>query len=610
MNVKPGELDVDRFEELLASARAELGSDPHAAADKLRRRSGCGAGRRCPTSRTSSSRRPRSRASRSGAGSRSRLRSRPSWRSAGTPTWSPSSKSAVAEQPLREHLRGQLMLALYRCGRQADALEAYRAARRTLVEEVGVEPGAELRALQDAILAQAPENRPARGRGCRRRSTAARRCWRVAGPVGGADRAGRRDGRRTRRRRPRIRATGHRQDPPGRRVGPRIPPAADDRPYAGASTTPRRGALRVQRAEEGEAAGAPRAGRRGACGSRPAGAGRRRRCGRTAARCCCSSCTRAPCLRTSRTGEAVTRAGPLGGRAVADIARLYLPEGAEPTELRALAAETGGIPLEEIHRAAAAWAIAEAARVAEASAGRAATERGGCRPPRPTCPATCWRCGRSTSVAGATAASSTTRCSAVFYLGLASFDSAHAEYFFGRERLVAELVARLVGSPLLAVVGPSGARKSSATRRPAPALAGGDTPWLPALGPGADAPRPAPARWAGPGVARRASRGGACGGPVRGAVHGLPRRAGSAGSSAFWFHSLWTATVVQVVIAVRADFYGRIAAYERLARLVGANQVLVRPMRRDFAAPSWSRTPGSGCSGACPYGRADRGRGR
>ena len=42
------------------------------------------------------------------------------------------------------------------------------------------------------------------------------------------------------------------------------------------------------------------------------------------------------------------------------------------------------------------------------------------------------------------------------FRGLAPFDSAHAEYFFGRERLVADLVARLVGSTLIAVVGPSG----------------------------------------------------------------------------------------------------------------------------------------------------------
>ena len=53
----------------------------------------------------------------------------------------------VAEHPLRERLHAQRMLALYRSGRQADALEAYPEARRTLVEQVGVEPGPELRRL-------------------------------------------------------------------------------------------------------------------------------------------------------------------------------------------------------------------------------------------------------------------------------------------------------------------------------------------------------------------------------------------------------------------------------------------------------------------------------
>ena len=60
----------------------------------------------------------------------------------------------VVEHPLRERLHGQRMLALYRCGRQAEALQAFRDARRVLVEEVGVEPGPELRRLHDAILRQ------------------------------------------------------------------------------------------------------------------------------------------------------------------------------------------------------------------------------------------------------------------------------------------------------------------------------------------------------------------------------------------------------------------------------------------------------------------------
>lgn len=63
----------------------------------------------------------------------------------------------VAEHPERERLTAQLMLALYRSGRQAEALAAYRVARRRLNDEVGIEPGKELRSLQRAILQQAPE---------------------------------------------------------------------------------------------------------------------------------------------------------------------------------------------------------------------------------------------------------------------------------------------------------------------------------------------------------------------------------------------------------------------------------------------------------------------
>jgi SARP family transcriptional regulator, regulator of embCAB operon len=63
-------------------------------------------------------------------------------------------EALVREQPLRERPRAQHMLALYRSGRQADALAAYRRSRRTLVEEVGVEPGPALRELEAAILRQ------------------------------------------------------------------------------------------------------------------------------------------------------------------------------------------------------------------------------------------------------------------------------------------------------------------------------------------------------------------------------------------------------------------------------------------------------------------------
>ena len=63
-------------------------------------------------------------------------------------------EALVTVHPLRERLRGHLMLALYRCGRQADALAAYQTARRALVEELGIEPSAPLRELEQAILCQ------------------------------------------------------------------------------------------------------------------------------------------------------------------------------------------------------------------------------------------------------------------------------------------------------------------------------------------------------------------------------------------------------------------------------------------------------------------------
>jgi DNA-binding SARP family transcriptional activator len=90
-------------------------------------------------------------------------------------------EALVAEHPHRERLRGELMLALYRSGRQPEALDVYRDARRRLVDELGIEPSPRLRELEHAILAQdpaldAPGDAPPLPRPPRRR----RRAWLVA----------------------------------------------------------------------------------------------------------------------------------------------------------------------------------------------------------------------------------------------------------------------------------------------------------------------------------------------------------------------------------------------------------------------------------------------
>ena len=181
LNVAPGERDVDRFEELVAGGRAHTQTDPERAAEALRQALGLWRGPPLADlafeafAQTEIMRLEERR----WAAFEARVDAELALgRHADLVA---ELEAAVAEQPLREHLHGQLMLALYRCGRQAEALEAYRSARTTLVEEIGVEPHAELRALQEAILAQDPAlDAPIGPAICRPGSTAAHRCWRAA----------------------------------------------------------------------------------------------------------------------------------------------------------------------------------------------------------------------------------------------------------------------------------------------------------------------------------------------------------------------------------------------------------------------------------------------
>src|SRR5207344_121127 len=66
-------------------------------------------------------------------------------------------RQLVADFPLRERFRAQLVLALYRSGRQAEALRTFDDAREHLVDELGIEPGRELQDLHRAVLEQRPE---------------------------------------------------------------------------------------------------------------------------------------------------------------------------------------------------------------------------------------------------------------------------------------------------------------------------------------------------------------------------------------------------------------------------------------------------------------------
>jgi WD40 repeat protein len=181
------------------------------------------------------------------------------------------------------------------------------------------------------------------------------------------------------------------------------------------------------------------------------------------------------------------------------------------------------------------------------------------------------------------------------FKGLAGFEPLDAEYFFGRERLVAELVARLVGARLLGIVGPSGSGKSSLLRAGLlPALAGGVLPgsggWRRLLLRPGEHPLD---------ELRRVLLSGA-NDPLTEALDALPAEGrlllavdqleevftacSSEAERAAFAEMLARAAAdperrAVVVVALRADFYGRFAAYPGLADSLGANQVLVGPLR-------------------------------
>jgi YVTN family beta-propeller protein len=155
LRVEPGELDVDRFDRLVASAGSAAEAGDHtAAAGELTEALGLWHGSAWAELRDHPA----------AAGEAQRLealrlfaleeRIEAELALGRHAALCPELESLVAEHPLRERLRGQLMLALYRSGRQAEALEVYRVGRSVLVEELGLEPGPQLKQLERAILEQ------------------------------------------------------------------------------------------------------------------------------------------------------------------------------------------------------------------------------------------------------------------------------------------------------------------------------------------------------------------------------------------------------------------------------------------------------------------------
>ncbi len=492
----------------------------------------------------------------------------------------------AAEEPLRERLHAQRMLALYRSGRQAEALEVYRVARRALVEAIGVEPGPELRRLHEAILRQDPELHPPDAVaaelppelyvgpplvGREVELDALREHWRRA--HGGMGQL--------------VLVTGAR----------------------GMGKTRLAAELGVEVQRDGavvvysSGAGAPAAARDMLDGARAArrptllvlddvdragdevgGALAELADGLAALPVLLVATAEEAALAAAVRADATLALGPLDAAAVAAIAVEYAAtrEGVE-LPVASLVAASGGVP-QRIHRVAGEWARNEAARRVDAAAGRAAAERAVLRAAEDELVGDVveLELARERAEPAQGAADGVVVCP---FKGLASFDVEDARFFFGRERLVAEMVARLAGAPLMGIVGPSGSGKSSALRAGLlPALGAGVLPgsadWsLALLRPGEH-----PARALDDATAATSPRG-----RLVLAVDQFEEvfTACRDESERAAFVDALVASArdprrrALVLIAVRADFYGRCASYPELWHLLGANQVTVGPMRRD-----------------------------
>ena len=496
----------------------------------------------------------------------------------------------VAEHPLRERLAGQQMLALYRCGRQAEALEAYAVARRTLVEEMGIEPGPQLRERHEAILRQDPGLQP---------GEEDVELPQALDPTSAPPLAGRADELEWLLARWDAAGTGE-----GRIAMVTGPRGAGKSRLASelAREAHGRGVAVLHATGGGPADAILVALRQAQAATRPTlvvlddadrvGAGVLTELGQLR-----SALATRPVLVVVCAREAPSLPGGDGDRvdtlaltaldadAVHAIAAIYAPQiAAADVPADWLVEASGGVP-RRVHEVTSQWARREAANRVGDVAGRAEDGRQRLRSIQRELAGGV----EALQVADARIVRSDSGHDATRvvcpYKGLASFDVVDAPYYFGRERLVAELVARLVGAQLLGVVGPSGSGKSSVMRAGLlPALAGGVLPGSDAWGQVLIRPGAHPLRELAVGLDRAS-------GPERTVIavdqfEETFTTCTDEEERAAFIAELGAAASDRdgryvVVLALRADFYGRCAAYPELSQPLAANHVLVPSMQRD-----------------------------
>jgi WD40 repeat protein/DNA-binding SARP family transcriptional activator/energy-coupling factor transporter ATP-binding protein EcfA2 len=675
LRVAPGALDAARFEELTAQARRALGSGAvDAAASLLRQALGLWRGQAFEEFTGSDV--LVAEAGRLGELRLAALEDRveADLRLGRHRELVAELEQLIREQPLRERLWAQLLLVLYRSGRQADALLAYQRARSVLVEELGIDPGAELRRLQAAILAQDPgldlpptaaaapsQELPEAlqpvgpafvGRAAELAWLGATWTRAVHGRGGVVFLAGGPGVGKTR-----LAAEFAREvhDQGGWVLYGRCEPATPDPLQPLAQALVGWGAAggdlpRIQRspAAFGEGPAELLAGRQEAAVllvvddlhlaqastlealvAVAAAAASRRLLVLGAYRDEVAPPPLAELVqRLDPDGTTRQRLGPFDQDEVAQVLGLYGSEQAAGAAAGAVLERTGGVPL-RVHQAAGDWAQAHAAHQLEDRAGQIASRRSHLREDsarfaedvadlrglREHTQQVARLAGQGPPDEELEDRPAAAVCP---YKGLARFESSDAAFFFGRERLVADLVTHLVGAGLVGVVGPSGSGKSSLVRAGLlPALREGVLPgsdrWRqlilrPGEHPMAELADAAgrDAAGDGNGSATTGDGGQARQAPPPGqrADERLRALAGAErlvlvvdqfeevfttcqdeGERSAFLAALteaaWADSHVSVVVAIRADYYGHLAAAPDLADLLAANHVLVGPMRQD-----------------------------